>query len=282
MFELLLAPTIACLVLTGIHCYLGIHVLMREVIFVDLALAQIAALGLTVGIAFGYASESQAAYTCSLVFTLLGALAFAVGRFRDRRVSQEAIIGIVYAVSAAIVILILSQTAVERDHVERMLTGRLLFVDWPEVVETTLLYAAVGMVHVALRRPFLRISMASGERLPWTMRNVLLDFIFYATFGLVVTNSVRMAGVLLVFSFLVVPASCAFLFFQRVRTRLFAGWAFGLAASAAGLLISAELDLPTGASIVVAFGGLFLLCTCAYGIAIQTGRLGRSERAITK
>ncbi|MCI0366100.1 MAG: metal ABC transporter permease [Phycisphaerales bacterium] len=269
MLELLLVPTIACLVLAGIHCYLGIHVLMREVIFVDLALAQIAALGLTIGMAMGFAPESNMAYLLAVAFTLIGALAFALGRFRDRRVPQEALIGIVYVVSAAVMILVFSQLAIERDHVERMLTGRLLFVDWPEVMATTILYAIVGAIHIVFRRPFLSISDGSAASQPWTIRILLWDFLFYGTFGLVVVSSVRIAGVLLVFSFLVIPASCAFLYFQRVRSRLLAGWAFGLIASVVGLWMSGELDLPTGPSVVVAFGALFVLSVGGYAVLLR-------------
>jgi zinc/manganese transport system permease protein len=271
MFELLLIPTVACLVLAGMHCYLGMHVLMREVIFVDLALAQIAALGLTIGIAIGLAPESNTAYLFSVAFTLIGALMLALGRFRDRRVPQEAVIGIVYVVSAAVMILILSQSAIDRDHVERMLTGRLLYVGWPEVLAMTILYAIVGAIHIIFRGAFLAISAGSPAQQSWTVRTMLWEFIFYGTFGVVVTSSVRIVGVLLVFSFLVIPTSCAFLLFVRVRSRLLAGWVFGLIASAVGLWISGRYDLPTGPSLVVAFGGLFVLCVGGYSLVTLSG-----------
>ena len=264
MLELLLAPFAACLVLTGIHCYLGIHVVMRGVIFVDLALAQIAALGAAVGILLGFEAHSSLDYACSLGFTFLGAAIFAVGRFRDRRIPQEAIIGIVYAVSAAVAILILSKTAVDREEIENMLVGRLLFVDWVEVAKTFAIYLGVGSLHYILRRRFFAISAspeqahASGLSVRWW------DFVFYMTFGLVVTSSVQMAGVLLVFSFLVVPAVCAMMFFTSVGRRLLAGWAFGLAASVVGLYGSARWDLPTGASVVAAFGAMLIACGVVY------------------
>jgi zinc/manganese transport system permease protein len=277
MYEFLIVAIVACLVLTGILCYLGIHVIMREVIFVDLALAQIAATGAAVGIWMGFDPHSSQAYACGLAFTLLGAAIFTVGRFRDARVPQEAIIGIVYAVSTAIVLLILSKVAVERDEIEHMLVGRLLFLDWLEVGIAAAVCAAAGGVHALVRRPVFAIS-TDAERARTEGVNVYLwDFVFYATLGLVVTVSVQLAGVLLVFSFLVVPASCAMIFFAGVRARLLAGWLLGLAGSAAGITASAYWDLPTGASVVTAFGALFAACSLVYGA--RRVLQGRSDRA---
>lgn len=260
-----LAPAfVACLVMTGILCYFGIHVIKREVIFVDLALAQIAALGAAVAAWAGFEPHSPQAYACSMLFTLLGAAVFAVGRFRDARVPQEAIIGIVYAVSTAAALLILSRIAVEKDEIDHMLVGRLLFVDWPEVAVSAALFAIVGAVHWALRARFLAVSAATAAAGPVAWRQRWWDFLFYATLGLVVTSAVQMAGVLPVFSLLVVPAACGMTLFQTVRARLVAGWALGLAGCAAGLAASALGDFPTGESIVAAFGCLFVLCAAAH------------------
>ena len=264
MFDILAAPFLACLVLTGIHCYLGLHVVMRGVIFVDLALAQIAALGATVGILVGFEPHSGLTYASSLVFTFLGAGIFAVGRFRERRIPQEAIIGIVYAVSAALAILVLSRSAIDREEIENMLVGRLLFVDWREVGGMLLIYLAVGALHYALRDRFLAISTSPEEAQRAGMAVRAWDLLFYGSFGLVVTSSVEIAGVLLVFSFLVVPAVCAMMFFDAVGRRLLAGWAFGFVASVLGLVISVRGDLPTGASVVAAFGLLLVACALVY------------------
>jgi zinc/manganese transport system permease protein len=275
MFEILAPAIVACLILTAILCYLGIHVIMREVIFVDLALAQIAATGAAIGIWLGFDPHSGQAYACGLGFTLLGAAIFTVGRFRDARVPQEAIIGIVYAVSTAIVLLILSKVAVERDEIEHMLVGRLLFVAWPEVAVAAAVCAAAGVVHALIRTQIFAVS-TDAERARAEGLNVYLwDFVFYATLGLVVTVSVQLAGVLLVFSFLVVPASCAMIFCRGVWPRLLAGWLLGVAGSAAGVTASAAWDLPTGASVVAAFGAVFVACSTVYGIH----RLRRPRRA---
>jgi zinc/manganese transport system permease protein len=258
VLEVIAAPLAACLIITGIHTYLGIHVLMREVIFVDLALAQIAAMGVAVGLIVGLSSGSIEAYLVSLAFTFGGAALFAVLRFGDRWIPQEAFIGIVYAVGSALTVILLSQSAVEREEIEHMLVGRLLFVDWREVGITLAVYAAVSMVYVVLGRRFIEISKAHGAGGARGTR--LLDFVFYASFGVVVSISVKMAGVLLVFSFLIVPAACAMLFFTGTRGRLLAGCVFGSLASGAGIGASALWDLPTGASVVAALGVVFALC----------------------
>jgi len=265
LLGLLAAPLAACVILTGIHCYLGIHVLMREVIFVDLALAQIAGMGMAFGVLFGVMPATPQGYLVALSFTLVGAAIFALGRFRDRRVPQEAVIGIVYAVSSAVAILALSKTAIESDEIENMLVGRLLFVGWTEVAVTTVIYAAIGVIHIFFRRRFFAISH-HGADAGSGLSVKLWDFLFYATFGVVVTSSVKMAGVLLVFCFLIVPAACAMMFFRSVRARLLAGWGLGLLGSVLGLTASALWDLPTGAAIVAAFGALFLACAAFYAV----------------
>lgn len=260
MLQILAAPFIACLILTGIHCYLGIHVVMRGVIFVDLSLAQVAALGAAVGAAIGYDPHSTQAYFCALGFTVFGAAIFSLSRFKDRRIPQEAIIGIVYAVSNAVTFLILSKIAVDRGEIESLLEGRLLFVNWTEVCHTLMVYGSVAILHFLLRKKFFAISYGGTEKL-----NVRLwDFIFYVTFGLVVTCSVQIAGVFLVFSFLVVPAVCAMMFFKSVGSRLIAGWCFGSLASVFGLAASAQWDLPTGASVVAVFGMILMVCAVVH------------------
>lgn len=270
MLQLLEPPFVACLILTGIHCYLGIHVVTRGVIFVDLALAQIAALGASVGVLLGFAPHTMATYAFALGFTFVGAATFALGRFRDRRIPQEAIIGMVYAVSSATAILVLSQVSIGKDEIEDMLVGRLLFVGWPEIVKTLIIYTAIAVIHILLRRQFFAISASAESAAQSGMRVRLWDFVFYMTFGMVVTSSVQMAGVLLVFTYLVVPAICAMIFFRTIAGRLVAGWLFGVLASTAGLIASATWDLPTGASVVAAFGVLFIGCIITYAVVARS------------
>lgn len=250
----MLWPFLACLVLTGIHAYLGLHVIQREVIFVDLALAQIAALGAGLALMFGHDGHDAWAYGMSLVFTVCGAAIFAFTRFRKQRIPQEALIGVVYAVSASALVMVLSRTGEGDEHIRQMLIGNILLTGPHEVLKMLVIYAAVGAVHFIFRRPFFRISadpqgaFRDGLHVRWW------DFLFYATFGIVVTCSVHVAGVLLVFAYLVVPAAAAVLITEDLRARLLLGWAIAACVSLAGMAVSYFLDYPTGASVVCVFG----------------------------
>jgi zinc/manganese transport system permease protein len=254
MIPILQWAFLACLILVGIHCYLGLHVVSRGVIFVDLALAQIAALGSAVAVLFGYELGSQTAYLISLGFAFLGAAVFGISRAREEKIPQEAIIGIVFAVSSAAAILILDRAPHGGEAIKSMLVGGLLYVTGPHVLEIFLIYSAIGVFHYVFRKRFLLIStnVRDAYTRGWSVR--WWDFLFYLTFGIIVTSSVQVGGVLLVFSYLIVPAVCAMLFADSIVKRLVIGWAIGLAVSVAGLYFSALWDLPTGASIVTAFG----------------------------
>jgi zinc/manganese transport system permease protein len=260
VLELLLPAFVASLILTGIHAYLGVHVVERGVIFVDLSLAQIAALGTTVAYLAGYDLHSTTAYLFSLGFTFIGAAIFALSRVhRKTRIPQEAIIGIVYAVSAAMAILVMSKATQETEHLKDMLVGNILSVSWPELAKTAVLYALVGLFHYVLRRRFLLISMNEEQAVREGINVRFWDFLFYMSFGFVVTSSVAIAGVLLVFCFLIVPAVTAMLFSERLGTRLAIGWTMGAVVSAAGVTVSYLLDLPTGATIIGTFGAALLI-----------------------
>lgn len=259
-FDLMLRPFLACLILTGIHVHLGLHVIQREVIFVDLALAQVAAFGATVGLFFGWSLHSTQSYFCSLLFTLVGAGIFAGTRFRKPVVPQEALIGIVYAVSAAASILVLSRSAEGSEELKTLLVGHLLFVDWLEIWEIFILYSLIGALHFYFRKPLMLISTKPDKAFRQGYRVRLWDFLFYGTFGVVVTSSTELAGVLLVFSFLIVPAVCGVLLTNEVRGRLVVGWICGVVTSIVGLNLSYFLDLPTGAAIVCTFAVTLIIC----------------------
>jgi zinc/manganese transport system permease protein len=260
VLELLLPAFVASLILTGIHAYLGVHVVERGVIFVDLSLAQIAALGTTVAYLAGYDLHSTGAYLFSLGFTFLGAAIFAFSRVHHKtRIPQEAVIGIVYAVSAAIAILVMSKATQETEHLKEMLVGNILSVTWPELGKTAALYALVGAFHFLFRRNFLAISMDETAAVKRGLNVRWWDFLFYVSFGFVVTSSVAVAGVLLVFCFLIVPSVTAMLFAERLGPRLAIGWIMGALVSAGGVWLSFRLDLPTGATIVATFGAALLV-----------------------
>ncbi len=260
-FQLMAAPFVACLILTGIHAYLGLHVIEREVIFVDLALAQIAAFGATVGFLLGFGLHTTPCYLTALGFTFVGAAIFAATRLRKPIVPQEALIGIVYVVAASAAILVLSRAPEGGEELKTLLVGHLLFVGWPEIWKTLLLYSAIGLLHWKIRKPLLLISQNPEGAFQQGFRVRWWDFLFYATFGFVVTSSVEVAGVLVVFSFLIVPAVCGVLLAQRIGERLMIGWVSGTLTSMAGVAASYFWDLPTGATIVCAFGVCLLLCS---------------------
>ena len=254
LLSLLWIPFLMCLVLTGIHAYLGVHVLAREVVFVDIALAQIAALGATAAFLFGFDLGTWESYAFGVGATVAGALVLALTRTRERHVSQEAVIGVVYAVSSAGAVLIADRAPHGVEHVRAMLVGNLLAVQPLEVVKVAALYAAIGVLHWACRRPFFLISTDPDAAFAEGWRVRLWDFVFYASFGVVVTSSVRIGGVLLVFSYLIVPALAGVALGRSVRAKLLIGWAFGTLVSVLGVVASAAFDLPTGATVVCAFG----------------------------
>ncbi|HEX3177155.1 MAG TPA: iron chelate uptake ABC transporter family permease subunit [Methylomirabilota bacterium] len=271
---ILWAPFLMCLVLTGIHAYLGVHVLAREVIFVDIAMAQIAALGATVAFLMGHDVDQWESYGYSLAATLLGAFVLSITRSRRRHVSQEAVVGIVYAVSSAAAVLVADRAAHGAEQVRTMLVGNLLAVGPFEVGKVFVLYSGVGLLHWLCRRPFLLISTDPAAAFAEGWRVRFWDFLFYASFGVVVASSVRIAGVLLVFSYLIVPALAGVMLGGTVAARLLIGWTFGTVVSVIGMVASAALDLPTGATVVCAFGATLIAFWIATHVSRRLAALG--------
>ena len=265
-----LAPAIvASLIIAGIHAYLGLHVVERGVIFVDLSLAQIASLGAAIAVWHGYDAHGPAIYWMSLGFTLIGALIFAVVKGHDARIPQEAIIGISYAVASAAVIIALSQATGEAEHLRDMLVGNILSVQWPEVWLTGAIYFAIGLFHYVFRKRFLEISMDPGATAARGISVRFWDFLFYASFGFVVTRSVAIAGVLLVFCYLIVPSVGGMLFSGRIGPRLAIGWVMGTVVSMLGMYFSVQFDLPTGATIVCTFGLVLILMAAVRPLVLR-------------
>ena len=268
----LLAPFLASLILTGIHAYLGVHVVERGVIFVDLALAQIAALGATIAILVGMDPHGRGAYFLSLGFTFLGAGIFALARTRRGHIPQEAFIGIAYAVASATAILAMSKATGETEHLKDMLVGNILAVSRAEVIKTAVLYGVIGVFHYFFRRRFLLISTDPATAEASGLNIKFWDFLFYASFGFVVTSSVAIAGVLLVFCYLIVPSVGAMLFADKIGRRLAIGWTMGTLVSALGVYFSVLLDLPTGATIVCTFGAVLVVMFFIHLIFFHGGR----------
>lgn len=268
-------PMLACLLLPGILVYMGLHVVRRGVIFVDLALAQVSTLGTCLCLALGHDLHDVHTYFWSVGFTLIGALIFAFTRTREpHRVPQEALIGIVYVVAAALAIVLLSRTSEGNEELKRTLIGDVLTVTQSQVWYTFALFAVIGLVHFIFRKRFLNITFHTDASQPVPSSVRWWDFLFYALFGLAVTSFVQIGGVLLVFSYLIIPAVCANLMARSLLVMLALGWGVAMAGGVVGLYASVRLDLPMGAAIVCALGLLLLGFGAGAKIAVLTRKGG--------
>jgi len=259
MLSFMAAPFAACLVLVGIHAYFGIHIIERRVLFVDLAVAQFAALGAVVGFAAGHHPGSLGSTLYAMGFATLAAAIFAITRMRYERLPQEAIIGITFVVASAAAILVADKAPEGAEHIKETLAGSLLWVTWPTVLKDLVIYSAVGLFHWLLRKRFLLISFDPDEAFGrgWNIR--WWDFLFYLSFGIIITFSVEIGGILMVFSYLVIPACIAILLSANMKVRLLLGWGIGWLGSAIGLVGSYVWDFPTGPAIVVVLGLMLVL-----------------------
>ena len=273
MFELILAPLVVGLIIVAMNAYFGLHIIRRGVIFVDLAFAQIAALGSTVGLLLGVHTGEPASWALTFGFTVLGAVIFAFTRMEESIVPQEAIIGIAYVVASALVILLTSFTAEGAEHVKETLTGSLIWTTWPTVGIVAAAYAVIGAFHWLTRDKMRMITFFPEE----ASNLRLWDFIFYLSFGVAITFSVTLAGVLLIFSTLVIPATIAFLFTSRFNVALIIAWLSGAAALLVGVWGSVAWDTTTGPLLVVSFG-VALIIAFALRPVFGGARLADLER----
>jgi zinc/manganese transport system permease protein len=315
--------------ITALHSYVGLHVIKRGVIFVDLALAQCAALGAAVALfitpyvceipehdhthrdevaatrarlADEFQRESDEAsaattvhdedghaehpadhieepehgwltYSMSLGFALLGAVVLSVGRLHDERIPHEAIIGIIFVVCAALSVLILSKAPHGHEKMEAMLVGSILFVRWTDLAAMLPLYALLGVFHIVFRRPFMEISrdLPGAERSGRRVR--LWDCLFYGSFAVLVTHSVAIAGVFVVFSYLIIPPACASLLRSGFGLQTVVAWSVGIGTTIVGLALSALGDTPTGPTLVSCFGAVLAAALILRAFA-QGGRRG--------
>lgn len=273
VLQFLAAPFVASLILTGLHAYLGVHVVERGVIFVDLSLAQIAALGAAVALLMPFTGgdpHGPAVYWVSLGFTFIGAAVFSsLPHGRNARIPAEAMIGISYAVASAAAIVAMSQSTSQAEHLKDMLVGNILAVSWTEVGKTAAVYTLIGVFHYIFRRRFLLISMHPDRAQAEGISLRFWDFLFYASFGFVVTWSVSIAGVLLVFCYLIVPSVAAMLYAEGIGKRLAIGWSMGTVVSVLGMYFSVQFDLPTGATIVCTFGLVLILMAALRPLIIR-------------
>ena len=244
---LLLGPAVfLCLLLTGIHCYLGLHVLARNIIFVDLALAQSAAFGLALSFLMGWEHGTLKSYSLVLSSALVASVLFTIIASKSIKVSQEAFIGIVYAFFSVLVILLFDKTAHGAEHIKQTLTGHLIWAGWGEALKVFLIYAVVSAIYFIFQKQLWKSS--TGENKHWVW-----NFLFYVLFSVIIASSVSIAGVLLVFSFLIVPAFLSHFLFQSFFSRLLFGWGLGLSLSIIGLSVSYVFNFPTSPFIVFLF-----------------------------
>jgi zinc/manganese transport system permease protein len=252
-----------CLVLVGIHSYLGIHVIKRKVIFVDLAFAQIAALGTLIAFLFGIPPHTLASFAFAVSFSAIGAAVFSLSRFRRSKVPQEAIIGLVYAIAAAMTILVIDKAPHGAEHLKEILTGAILWVKWESVFIAAVVYSAIGLFHYVFRRRFLLISEDPEKAWESGMSVRMWDFFFYLSFGIVITLSVDVAGVLIVFVFLVAPAILVMIITDNIRVQLFLGWGLGIVVTIFGLLFAYAKDLSTGPAVIATYGVAMVITSVA-------------------
>ncbi len=259
MMSFMAAPFAACLLLVGLHAYFGIHVIERRILFVDLAVAQFAALGAVVGFAFGQHPGELGSTLFSLGFATLAAALFAITRVQIEKLPQEAIIGITFVVASAATILVADRAPEGAEHIKETLAGTLLWVTWPTVIKVLVIYIGIGVFHWLLRHRFMLITTDPDEayRRAWRVR--WWDFLFYLSFGVMITFSVEIGGILMVFAYLVIPACVAILVHAGMRSRLVIGWIVGVAGSGLGLVASYDFDMPTGPAIVVILGLLLAI-----------------------
>ena len=254
LIEMLGLPFLACMMMGAILGYSGIHVLKREVIFIDIALAQIAAVGSIVAhLAFDAEEGTLLAYTFSFGCVLFMAAFYALVRRRVIQISIEAVIGISYAIAVASALFLIG-VAPGHTHLEEMLSGSLLWTGLPEIIGSLIAFCAIGFCFYVFRKPLLRISEDYSGALTKGVKVVWWDFLFYALVGVVITVAVRIAGVVVVFAFLIIPATTSALFSSRWGTRMLIAWVAAVIASVGGLLFGYYLDFSLGPAIALFLG----------------------------
>ncbi|MDH5546081.1 MAG: metal ABC transporter permease [Gammaproteobacteria bacterium] len=252
----LLLPAFTMMALMALtHSYLGIHILARGIIFADLALAQIAALGASIAFLMGEDAHGSSAGFYAFAATFVAAALFSQLRRIEDNTTREVAIGVAYVVSTALSVVILSRSSQGMEELKSIFNGNILWVSWDDIGVVAATYALVSIIHIVYRRAFSQLSFGDASRKP----NYLWEFFFFLSFAVVITVAVRIAGVLLVFAFLIIPAFSASLVKPNYRTRLWIAFLMGLAGALMGLYVAFVLDLPVGATVVSLLGLLPLL-----------------------
>lgn len=268
ILEFMLAPLMACLLLILINVYFGIHVLKREIIFIDIALAQIAAFGTTIAVVIEHVmngghghdhdGDSALAYILALVFITFSSLVFSFLKNKKISIPLEAIIGISYAFATTAAVILLDKAAGGDVHIHDMLVGSILWVSWAQVLKLLAVVVLVGGIHFLFRKKFTQLS--DNYHNECKMKNSFLwDFLFYLTFGIVIVEAVNISGILTVFAFLILPAAFSSLFSKSWTSRIIIGFVLGAIVSAFGLYFSWTMDVPVAPLIIISMGVLLIL-----------------------
>ena len=250
----LATPITACVLFAGILSYFGNHIISRGIIFIDIAIAQIAALGTMIGLLLGFAEESTQVYISSYIFTLAIISIFALTKFKKQRIPQEAIIGIIYCLGLGLAMFLAERIPGGSNYITKTITGNILWCTWKQVFSCFILFAVIGVIHIFLGKYFIKISDSSKE-FPFSPGKVrILELIFYITFGIVIVKAVPVGGIFLIFILLIAPTAIATLFTQKWKNRFIWSWIIGIIGSIIGIYISYNLDISNGPAIVCLLG----------------------------
>ena len=257
----LAAPITVSIILAGILSYFGNHILSRGIIFIDIAVAQIAALGTMIGLLLGFAEESGSVKMISYIFTIAVISVFALTKFKKQVISQEAIIGIFYFLALGIAMRLAEKIPGGSNFISKTITGNLLWVTWKSVLSCLIMIVGIGIIHVIFRRQFIKIS-DSKNGLPYSLwKTRAYELLFYITFSMVIVKAVPIGGVFFVFTLLIAPASAATLFTDSWKKRLIWSWIIGLTVAVAGMYLSYTMHISNAQAIVTRMGLIvFLLC----------------------
>ena len=256
--KFMLPPFIAAFIIVGMHAYLGIHVIKRGIIFVDLAFAQIAALGAIVCLLFNLSAKSGYNYYFSFGFILIGSLIFSFVKSGNKQIPKEAIIGIVYGLSLAIAMVIADKISGGGEHIREILTGNILWVNWSIILKILITYIVIAVIHFFARKKFTAITNDYASKNSLNRSASLWDFLFFITFGIVITLSVPIAGVLLVFSFLIIPATISVIFAKSWKGQIAIGWIVGVLSILLGFWYSYVYNAPSCPAVICILG-IFLI-----------------------
>jgi len=261
MFEMLglnfMVQALIISLVTGLFLsYLGLHVVGRGIVFVDLALGQISSLGGAVAIFLGYGLT-----TIPLAFTLLGALLISLIDIHDKRLKLEAIIGIIYAFTSAATVMLISKTPHGDTDIQEVLFGNILSVNMREITVTFIVFGALLLMHVIFRKKFFELTRSFQSGLVKINVLNIWNSLFYISIGLSIVFAVKISGVIPVFSYLIIPAVSAIMLAKSDKLVIILAMLISFLGAFIGLNVSFHFDFPAGSSIVAVLGAIFLIIT---------------------